>query len=63
MEIIEVEKFLKESKVSLEDYFLNLTKEEMAKVISYNKKQDKKKRKFDKKEIAKQKKKEPLDKK
>ena len=63
MEIIEVEKFLKESKVSLEDYFLNLTKEEMAKVISYNKKQDKKKRKLDKKEIAKQKKKEPLDKK
>ncbi len=63
MEIIEVEKFLKESKVSLEDYFLNLTKEEMAKVISYNKKQDKKKRKFDKKEIAKQKKKKPFDKK
>ena len=35
MEIIEVKKFLKESDVSLEDYFLNMTKDKKAKVINY----------------------------
>ena len=35
MEIIEVKKFLKESEVSLEDYFLNMTKDKKAKVINY----------------------------
>lgn len=44
MEIIEVEKFVKESDVSLEEYFLNMTKENMAKVIEITsrKKKDKK---------------------
>jgi len=35
MEIIDVKKFMKESEVSLEDYFLNMTKDKKAKVIMY----------------------------
>ena len=44
MEIIDVKEFLKESKVSLEDYFLNLTKDDMAKVVIYDKKKKKDKK-------------------
>lgn len=38
MEIIEVEKFIKESPVSLEEYFLNMTKDNLAPVIEIPKK-------------------------
>ncbi len=39
MEVIEVKKFIKESEVSLEDYFLQMTKENKAKVIMVDKKE------------------------
>ena len=42
MEIIEVKKFLKESPIPLEDYFLKMTKENKAKVIMVDSKKDKK---------------------
>ena len=35
MEIIDVKKFMKESDIPLEDYFLNMTKDKKAKVIMY----------------------------
>lgn len=44
MEIIDVKKFTKESKIPLEDYFLNLTKDSKAKVILAETKEEKKKR-------------------
>lgn len=44
MEIIDVKKFLNESAVSLEDYFLNLTKENMAEIINFEKKKKRAKR-------------------
>ena len=44
MEIIDVKKFLNESAVSLEDYFLNLTKENMADIINFEKKKKRAKR-------------------
>ena len=51
MEIIDVKKFMKESKVPLEEYFLNMTRDENAKVILYEDKkamkQNKKKEKKD----------------
>lgn len=50
MEIIEVKKFLKESSIPLEDYFLKMTKENKAKVIMVEDK--KKKKKIQKKTIV-----------
>jgi len=44
MEIIDVKKFMKESEVSLEDYFLNMTKDKKAKVIMYEDKKTIRKR-------------------
>jgi ABC-2 type transport system ATP-binding protein len=62
MEIIDVKKFMAESEVPLEDYFLNMTRDENAKVINYedkktirrNKKNAKKKLREEKKQKAKQ---------
>ncbi len=44
MEIIDVKKFMKESDVPLETYFLNMTKESKAKVIKFEDKKEKKER-------------------
>ena len=44
MEIIDVKKFIKESPVPLETYFLNMTKESKAKVIKFEDKKEKKER-------------------
>ncbi len=57
MEIIDLKEFSKNSTVSLEDYFLNLTREDKAKVIKYDEKQIKKDKKIKKKQekIAKKK--------
>lgn len=49
MEIIDVKEFTSKSKESLEDYFLNLTREDRAKVIKYDQKQLKRERKAKKK--------------
>lgn len=52
MEVIDVKKFMAESKVPLETYFLNMTKDDKAKVIKYqNKKEIKEKLRKEKKEI------------
>ncbi len=56
MEVIDVKEFIKNSKVSLEDYFLNLTKEDKAKVIKYDEKQLKKEKKLQKIKIKRDKK-------
>lgn len=50
MEIIDLKEFATKSEVSLEDYFLNLTREDRAKVIKYDEKQLKKERKAKKKQ-------------
>ena len=51
MEIIDVKKFMAESKIPLETYFLNMTKDEKAKVIKYeNKKEIKEKLRQQKRE-------------
>ena len=50
MEIIDLKEFATKSEVSLEDYFLNLTREDRAKVIKYDEKQLKKERKAQKKQ-------------
>lgn len=50
MEIINLKEFATKSEVSLEDYFLNLTREDRAKVIKYDEKQLKKERKAKKKQ-------------
>jgi len=42
MEIIDVKKFMKESEVPLETYFLNMTKDSKAKVIKFEDKKEKK---------------------
>ena len=44
MEIIDVKKFMKESDVPLETYFLNMTKESKAKVIKFEDKKEKRER-------------------
>ena len=50
MEIIDIKEFTSKSNESLEDYFLNLTREDRAKVIKYDEKQLKKERKAKKKQ-------------
>lgn len=50
MEIIDIKEFTSKSDESLEDYFLNLTREDRAKVIKYDEKQLKKERKAKKKQ-------------
>lgn len=52
MEIIDVKKFMKESKVPLEEYFLELTKDKKAKVILYeDKKTIRKNKRIEKKNL------------
>ena len=65
MEVIDVKKFLKESEVPLEEYFLNLTKDKKAKVIMVEDKKTIRKnmriqKKSEKEEIKKEKKQEKL---
>lgn len=54
MEIIEVEKFVKESPVSLEEYFLNMTKDNLAPVIEISQRKKRSSKGGNEKKLAKQ---------